>query len=70
MNSNKVQIKEYEWLLAHPEIEVEYAGQYVAIVGESVVAHGQDFAAVLEKAERFGEPFIHKVPRADRDLVV
>lgn len=70
MSSSETQNKEYDWLLAHPEIELQYAGQYIAIVGESVVAHGEDFAAVLEKAEKYGEPFIHKVPRADRDLVV
>ena len=70
MNTNETQIKEYDWLLAHPEIEVQYSGQYIAIVGDSIVAHGEDFSAVLEEAEKYGEPFIHKVPRADRDLLV
>ena len=40
--------KEYDWLLSHPEIETEYAGKYVAIAGESIVAHGKDFREVLK----------------------
>ena len=63
--------KEYDWLLSHPEIETEYAGKYVAIAGESIVAHGKDFREVLKEAEKNGkEPFIHKVPPLDKDLVV
>jgi len=63
--------KEYDWLLSHPEIEIEYAGEYVAIAGESIVAHGKDFRQVLEEAEKNGkEAFIHKVPSSDKDLVV
>ena len=64
-------MKEFEWLLAHPEIESQYAGEYIAIVKDAVVAYGKDFNAVLQEAERHGkEPLIHKVPVADKDLVV
>ena len=63
--------KEYVWFLAHPEIETQYAGEYIAIIGEAVVAHGPDFTPVLQEAEKRGQaPFIHKVPAADKDLVV
>lgn len=63
--------KEYIWLLAHPEVTERYPGEYIAIVGEDVVAHGSDFKKVLQKAEQNGrEPFIHKVPLPDRDLIV
>ena len=63
--------KEYNWFLAHPELETHYAGEYIAIIGEAVVAHGKDFHAVLQEAKRYGQsPFIHKVPTADKDLVV
>jgi hypothetical protein len=63
--------KEYNWLLAHPEIEAEYSGEYIAIVGEEVVAHGRDFRQVLEEAEKISEElFIHKVPSSGKDLVV
>ena len=47
--------KEYDWLLSHPEIETEYPGEYIAIVGEEVVAHGKDFRKVLEEAEKAGK---------------
>ena len=63
--------KEYDWLLSHPEVETKYAGNYVAIVGESIAAYGKDFKEVLKKAENNGkEPFIHKVPSLDKDMVV
>jgi hypothetical protein len=44
----------------------------IAIVGESIVAHDKDFKAVLAAAEsQTGqEPFIYKVPVADREVVV
>ena len=62
--------KEYNWLLHHPEIEIKYTGEYIAIIGESVVSHGKDFKKVLNEAEKYGEnPYIHKVPHRDRDLV-
>ena len=64
-------LRDHNWLLSHPEIETEYAGKYVAIVGESIAAYGNDFKEVLKKAEKNGkEPFIHKVPPLDKDLVV
>ena len=63
--------KEYNWLLNHPEIETKYSGEYIAIIGESVVSHGKDFKKVLSEAEKYGEkPYIHKVPHKDKDLVV
>ncbi len=63
--------KEYNWFLRNPEIETKYAGEYVAIIGESVVAHGRDLKKVLKEAEQNGkEPFIHKVPSSDKELIV
>jgi len=64
--------REFNWLLAHPEETQKYSGEYIAIVGESIVAHGKDFKAVLAVAEsQTGqEPFIYKVPPADREVVV
>lgn len=63
--------KEYNWLLENPEIETKYAGEYIAIIGESIVAHGYDFNKVLKEAEEHGgNPYIHKVPSADKELVV
>ena len=63
--------KEYNWLLTRPEIENKYSGEYIAIIGESVVAHGKDFKKVLKEAEKHDkEPYIHKVPYNNKELVV
>ncbi len=63
--------KEYTWLLMNPEIETQYAGEYIAIIGESIVAHGKDLQKVLEELEKHdAEAFIHKVPSSDKELVV
>lgn len=63
--------KEYEWLLSHPEVETEHAGEFIAILGESIVAHGRNLREVLKEAEKNGKkPFIRKVPPLDKDLVV
>ncbi len=63
--------KEFNWLIDHPEIEEQYAGEYIAIIDEGIVSHGKDFIKVLEQAEQKGkEPFIHKVSRIDKELVV
>jgi len=63
--------REFNWLLSHPEIEEKYAGEYIAIVGDKVVAHGKDFKRVLREAEKEqGEAFIHKALSLDKELVV
>ncbi|MFH1561799.1 MAG: DUF5678 domain-containing protein [Nitrospirota bacterium] len=63
--------KEYNWWLSHPEIEDKYSGEYIAIGKKGIVAHGKDFKQVLQEAEKHGdEPFIHKVPPFDKELVV
>ncbi len=63
--------REHSWLLAHPELGTQYAGEYIAIVDEAVVAHGRDFEAVLDEAEKQGdEPYFHKVPPADKEVIV
>ncbi|MEW6481974.1 MAG: DUF5678 domain-containing protein [bacterium] len=63
--------KEYAWFLLQTDLEKRYSGEYIAIVGNSVVAHGKDFKNVLKKAEKKGEePFIYKVPPKDKLMVV
>ena len=66
-----VNTKEYNWFLDHIEIEDQYAGEYIAIVDDGVVAHGKDFNAVREEAKKHGEdPLLHKVPAPGKDQVV
>jgi len=63
--------REFDWLLSHPEVEERYVGEYIAIVGDRIIAHGKDFKEVLEEAEKAGgEPVIHKVSPVDKELVV
>ncbi len=63
--------RELNWLVFHPEIEEKHAGEYIAIVGDRIVAHGKDFKKVLEEGQKgHREPFIHKVPPLDKELVV
>ena len=63
--------KELDWLLSHPETEERYAGEYIGIVGDKIVAHGKDFRKVLAEAEQAGKaPYIHKVLSPDKELVV
>ena len=62
---------EYNWFLEQPDIETQYAGEYIAIVDDTVVAHGKDFKQVLQEAKKYGEePLFHKVPAADKEQVV
>ena len=66
-----INTKEYNWFLDHIEIEDQYAGEYIAIVDDGVVAHGKNFNAVREEAKKHGEdPLLHKVPAPGKDQVV
>ena len=62
--------REYGWFLEHPEIEEAYAGEYIAIMDDCVVAHGRDLKEVREAKKHRAEPLFCKVPVADRDQIV
>lgn len=64
--------KEYEWWASHSsDMDDKYRGEYIAIVGEEVVAHGKNLATVLEEAEKGGrKPWIHKVPSSNRAMII
>jgi len=36
------EVKEFEWLGKHPDEKIKYKGEYIAVVGEKIVAHGKD----------------------------
>lgn len=61
---------EFNWLVSHPEITSRYAGEYIAVIGEAVVAHGKNLKAVLSEARKLGRPLIHKVRTTDKELIV
>lgn len=57
---------EAQWLARHPEILAKYRGQYIAVSGERVIAHGKHLKAVLKRAREIDpEPLIDKVPTQD-----
>lgn len=62
--------REYNWFLANPEIIARYSGEYIAIVGREVVAHGKDFKAVFEQAEKHGKPLVHRVQPTDTEMIL
>jgi len=53
--------REMAWIAAHQE---EYAGQWVALDGDRLVAHGDDPMAFKEKlrAQGIDRPFIVHIP--------
>ena len=69
--AKKMPKKEFTWFIEHSELEEKYAGEYIAIVNDVVVAHGKDFKEVLKEAKKHGdEPLFHKVPIADKEQAV
>lgn len=56
--------KEMRWLRLHSK---EYAGEYIALSGDRLLAHGKDRALVVRLAREQGEerPLIHYSPPAD-----
>jgi hypothetical protein len=52
-------MEKYHWLLEHPEEEAKYTGEFIAVAGRKVVAHGKVFAEVYDEARRQGyEPLM------------
>ncbi len=61
---DRYRLREYEWLRRHRE---EYAGQYVALAGDRLVAHGPDGRTVLRQAREAGVkvPFMVRIEAPD-----
>jgi len=62
---------EHDWLVNQADIESKYAGEYIAVSGQTVVSHGKDFDAVLDEGRKSGEePLIYKVPPMPDDSLM
>jgi hypothetical protein len=62
--------KEFNWLSSHPKERIKYAGEYIAVVGTRIVAHGKDPVIVIEKAKKYSpDPFLAKAPRRGAMIV-
>ena len=63
-------MREFEWLGSHQEEKRKYKGEYIAVVGEKIVAHGANLAQVITKAKTFSEkPLIAAIPDGE-DLMI
>jgi hypothetical protein len=59
--------RELAWLAQHRAHLSRYAGEWLIIEGDDLIAHGPDYLAVLKKARRRGVlvPFAYRVPEED-----
>ncbi|OGG57160.1 MAG: hypothetical protein A3F84_04185 [Candidatus Handelsmanbacteria bacterium RIFCSPLOWO2_12_FULL_64_10] len=54
---------ESSWLAEHPEIREKYRGEYIAVSGKKVIAHGKHLRDVMKRAKKIDpDPLICKVP--------
>lgn len=54
---------EFEWLNQNREECFKYRGEYIAVIGTEIVAHGKDLREVVAVAKKFGKiPYISKIP--------
>ena len=62
-SSGKTREQEHEWLTRQPDLWNRYRGEYIAIIGEQVVAHGKHLQPVLEQATAVEpDPLVIKIP--------
>jgi hypothetical protein len=51
------------WLAEHSEIREKYRGEYIAVSGKQIIAHGKHLRDVMKKARKVDpDPLICKVP--------
>jgi len=63
-------MREFEWLSSHQDEKRKYKGEYIAVVGEKIVAHGVNLAQVIAKAKKYSEkPLIAAIPDGE-DLMI
>ena len=54
---------ESAWLATHPEVRAKHRGEYIAVSGERVIAHGKHLRDVMRQAAEVDtDPLICKVP--------
>jgi hypothetical protein len=56
--------RELHFFDAHPDLERQLVGQWVALDGDQLISHGPDLGDVLQKARDAGHPhlFVTRVP--------
>ena len=62
---------EHEWMARHPRALRAYVGEYVAVCGEQVVAHGKHGGRVIAEArKRAPRHVLAYIPEGDEDMVL
>ena len=57
---------ESNWLATQPRLREKYKGEYIAISGERIVAHGKILKDVIAEARKIDpDPLICKIPTQD-----
>ncbi|UCF08047.1 MAG: hypothetical protein JSW28_10480 [Thermoplasmata archaeon] len=66
--------EESEYLYGHSkELQEKYAGKYVAILGDKIIAVGNTFLTTYKEVEKeFGEslPLIAYIPKEEEELLL
>ena len=64
-------MSEYEWLCAHPAVVRKHAGEWIAIYGQKVIAHGKDGDEVIQDAQHVTPDYVFAyIEDDDEDLVL
>jgi hypothetical protein len=67
--TKKVSKASYSYLLQHPKELNKYRGQWLALMDDKIIAHGKNFAEVIEQAKKITpNPVMHQV--YEEDIVV
>jgi len=54
---------ESNWLAKQPNLRDKYRGEYIAVSGKRIIAHGKILKDVMEEARKIDpDPLISKIP--------
>ena|GEM_PF-1076806 len=73
MKTNKVENKESMWVSKHQKALGIYAGKWIAVIDNKVVAAGRNVKEVMElckKKKLTKLPLVTKIPRKDEEMYV
>ena len=71
VRGRRLREREDAWCRSHPEVLRRFAGQWLVLEGEEIVAHGTDPAQLVEKARANGVriPYVFYVEPLRPDVV-